>query len=67
MIANVFLAAIEAEWLRVSDEVHLVTARRKLNAELCGNNAGAAVGGIASNADLHVSTKITRVPTLRNG
>jgi hypothetical protein len=53
VIANVSLAACEAEGLRVGDEVDFMTACREFNAELGGNDAGAAVGGIAGNANLH--------------
>jgi hypothetical protein len=51
--ADVGLAAGEAEGLRVGDEVDLVAARGELDAELGGDDAGAAVGGVAGDADLH--------------
>ncbi len=47
------LTAGEAEGLLVGDEVDLVAAGGKLNAELCGDDAGAAVGGVAGDADFH--------------
>ncbi len=53
VVADVGFAAVEAEGLRVGDEVDLVAARGELDAELGGDNAGTAVGGIAGDADLH--------------
>ena len=55
VVADVGVAAGEAEGLRVGDEVDLVAARGELDAELGGNDAGAAVGGITGDADLHGS------------
>ena len=53
VVVDVGFAAGEAEGLRVGDEVDLVAARGELDAELGGDDAGAAVGGIAGDADLH--------------
>ena len=53
VIVDVVLAAVEAEGLRVGDEVDLVAARGEFDAELGGDDAAAAVGGIAGDADLH--------------
>ena len=53
VIVDVFFAAVEAEGLRVGDEVNFVAAGSELDAELGGDDAGAAVGGIAGDADLH--------------
>ena len=61
VIADVFFAAVEAKGLRVGDEMHLVAARRELDAELGGDNAGAAVGGVAGDADLHKGPGIAKV------
>ena len=53
---DVGLAAGETEGLRGGDEVDLVAARGELDAEFGGDDAGAAVGGITGDADLHTST-----------
>ena len=50
---DVLLAAAEAEGLRIGDEVDLMAGRRQLDTELGGDNAAAAVGGIAGDSDLH--------------
>ncbi len=50
---DVGLAAGEAEGLRVGDEVDLVAAGGEFDSELGGHDAGAAVGGVAGDADLH--------------
>ena len=48
--------AAQAERLLVRDEVHLVTARGQGDSELRRDGTGAAVRGIAGDADLHAST-----------
>ncbi len=48
---DVVLAAGEAEGRGRGDEVDLVAARGELDAELGGDDAGAAVGGVAGDAD----------------
>ena len=53
MIEDVALSAAETKGLRIGDEVHLVTACCQLNAEFSGDDAAAAVSGIAGDADLH--------------
>ena len=53
VIMNSREAGIEANGIRVSDEMNLVAARRQFQAELGGDNAAAAVGGITGDADLH--------------
>jgi len=53
MEVDVLLAAGEAEGLGGGDEVDLVTACGELDAEFRGDDAGAAVGGVAGDADLH--------------
>ena len=53
MIEDVALPAAQAKGLRVGDEVHLMAARGELDAKLGGDDAAAAVGGIAGDADLH--------------
>ncbi len=53
VIENIALPAAQAKGLRVGDEVHLMTARGEFNAKFCGDDATAAVGGIAGDADLH--------------
>jgi hypothetical protein len=50
---DVGFAAGEAEGRLVGDEVDVVAARGELDAELGGNDAGTAVGGIAGDADFH--------------
>ena len=45
----------EANWLRVRDKVDLVPALRKLQTQFGGDHAAAAVGGIASDADLQLA------------
>ena len=53
MIEDVALAAAQTKGLRVGDEVDLVTTRGQLNAQLGGDDATAAVGGITGDANLH--------------
>jgi hypothetical protein len=48
---DIGLAAGEAEGLRGGDEVDVMAAGGELDAELCGDYAGAAVGGIAGDPD----------------
>ncbi len=48
---NVGLATGEAEGGGGGDEVDLVTAGCELDAKLSGDHAGAAIGGIAGDAD----------------
>ncbi len=50
---DVGFAAGEAEGLRIGDEVDLVAAGGEFDAELGGDDAAAAVGGITGDADLH--------------
>jgi hypothetical protein len=50
---DVGLAAGEAEGLRGGDEVDLMAARGELDAQFGGHDAGAAVGGITGDANLH--------------
>src|SRR5580698_3143743 len=38
---------------RVADEVHLMAARGKLNAELRGDHAGSAIRRVAGDSDFH--------------
>ena len=49
---DVGFAAVQAERRRRGDEVDFVAARGKLDAELGGDDAAAAVGGVAGDADL---------------
>jgi hypothetical protein len=53
MIEDAFVAAGEAEGLRVADEVHLVAEGGELNAQFGCNNARAAVSGVTCDADFH--------------
>jgi hypothetical protein len=53
VIEDAFVAAAEAEGLRVGDEVDLVAEGGQFDAEFRGHHAGAAVGGIAGDADAH--------------
>ena len=53
VIENTFFAPGEPERLRIGDEVHLVAARRELNAEFRRDHATAAVGRITRDADFH--------------
>ena len=50
---DVLLAPAEAEGLRIGDEVDLMAGGGQLDAELGSDDAAAAVGGIAGDADLH--------------
>jgi hypothetical protein len=49
---NVGLAAVEPKGLRIRDEVDVVPAGGKLDAQLGGDDAGAAVRRVTGNADL---------------
>jgi hypothetical protein len=45
-------AGVQADWIRVADEVHLVSTQRQLQAELRRHDAAPAVCGIARDPDL---------------
>ena len=45
--------APQPERARVGNDVHLVSPPRQLEAELSGDGPGAAIGGIARDADAH--------------
>ena len=51
--ANVAVAKLHADRRGIADEMDLVAAGGKLHAKLGGDNAGAAIGGIAGDADSH--------------
>ena len=53
VVKDAVVAAVEAEGLRIGDEMNLVAEVRELDAELGSNHARAAVGGIAGNPDAH--------------
>src|SRR5579863_2204462 len=53
MKVNVRVVGIQADRRGIADEMNIVPARGKLHAELGGNDARAAIGGIAGDADLH--------------
>jgi hypothetical protein len=53
VVEDAFVASAEPEGLRVGDEVDFVAHWREFNAEFGGHHAGAAVGGIAGDADTH--------------
>jgi len=46
---------VHADWRGVADEMDVVAARGEFHAELGGDDAGAAVGGITGDADAHRS------------
>ena len=50
---DVRVVQIHPNWRGVADEMDVVVARGKLLAELGGNDAGAAVSGVAGYADTH--------------
>jgi hypothetical protein len=53
VIEDAVVAAGEAKGLRVGDEMDFVALGGELDSELSGDDAGAAVGGIAGDADAH--------------
>ena len=60
---DVFLGGIEAHRQGIADEMDFVAAGGQFHAEFGGDNAGAAVRGIAGDADFHASLTLT--PRLR--
>jgi hypothetical protein len=50
---DVRVVGIHADRRGVADEMNVVTAGREFLAEFCGDDAGAAVGGVAGDANLH--------------
>src|SRR5947207_14964763 len=52
---DVRVVQVHSDGRSVADEVDVVAAGRQLLAEFGRDNAGAAVGGVASNADAHSS------------
>jgi hypothetical protein len=56
VVKNPRSEAAQAEWLLVRDEVDLVAARSERDTELRRDGTGAAVRGIAGDADLHANT-----------
>src|SRR5581483_1032920 len=55
---------LQPEWLRVGDEVHLMTALRKFDPQLGGHHPAAAVSGIARDPDLHSVSRLYSVSRL---
>src|SRR6266478_2204776 len=55
---DVRVGGIHADGRGVADEVHVVAARGKLLAELGGDDAGAAIGWVAGDADAHETLPI---------
>jgi hypothetical protein len=53
VVTDIGFSAGEAEGLRVGDEMDVVAASGELDAEFGGDDSGAAVGGIAGDADFH--------------
>ena len=58
MIMNPRKAGVQANGVRVGNEVDLVAARRELQSELRGDDAAASIGGVTGDADLH-SRRVT--------
>jgi hypothetical protein len=50
---DVRVVGVHADGRGVADEMDVVSARGKLLAEFGGDDAGAAVGGVAGDADFH--------------
>jgi hypothetical protein len=55
MKEEVLLEGGEAEGESVANKVNLVSPLAEMDPELCGNGSASAVGGIAGDADLHMS------------
>jgi hypothetical protein len=53
VVVNSWRFAAKANRIGIGDEVNLVPARGQLDAKLGGDDAAAAVSGIASDADSH--------------
>src|SRR5262249_37978499 len=53
VVEDVRVGGIHADGRGVGNEVDVVDARGKLQDELGGDDAGAAVGGVAGDADAH--------------
>src|SRR5580658_9509855 len=47
------VVGVHADGRGIADEVDVVAAGGELLAELCGDDAGAAVGGVAGDTDFH--------------
>jgi hypothetical protein len=55
MKEDVLLEGGEAEGESVANKMNLVSPLAEMDPELCGNGSASAVGGIAGDADLHMS------------
>src|ERR1700722_9273686 len=53
VIKDALIAAVQAEWLRIRDEMDFVAESRELNAELGSDNARSAVGWKGSDSYAH--------------
>jgi hypothetical protein len=51
---DIGIAVLQADGLRVADEMDVVAARGEFHAKLGGDDAGTAIGGVARDADAHV-------------
>ena len=54
------MPGVQADGIRVGDEVDFVAARGEFQPKLGGDDAAAAVGGIAGDADLHMRSVACR-------
>ncbi len=53
VVVNAGSIRIQADGVRITDEVHFMAAMRQLHAQFRRDNAAAAIGGIARDADPH--------------
>jgi hypothetical protein len=53
VIEDAVVAAVEAERLRIGDEMDFVAENREFNAQLSGDNSRAAVRGVAGDSYAH--------------
>src|SRR5271165_182379 len=53
MKMNVWIVGIHANWRRIADKMHVVSARRQLHPQLRSHHARSPVRGITSYSDAH--------------
>src|SRR5229473_1441943 len=58
MIVNMWVGRAQANGLRVSDEMHIMSALRQFHAQFGGHHSAPTVGGITCDSDLHLACSI---------
>jgi hypothetical protein len=55
MIEDAVVPPAEPKWLRIRNEMDLMSPRRELNAQFCGYHARTAIRGVTRDANAHKS------------